>query len=82
MKLAIALLVICSIFGTSYGQNTCQAHAAESCRDSTGVWTDGSVCNAVYGNIHGNKRNLAKIMADHFKQSFQFIAMVSKHLLF
>ena len=41
----------------------------------------GSSCNAVYGNIAGNKRNLGKLMADNLKQSFQFIAMVNRNLV-
>ena len=41
----------------------------------------GSSCNAVYGNIAGNKHNLGKLMADNLKQSFQFIAMVNRNLV-
>ena len=77
MSLLYKLAIFSLIIGYASAQQTCQAHAAETCRDSTGKWTDGSVCNAIYGNIDGNKRNLGKLMTDHFKQSFQFIAMVS-----
>merc|ERR1739847_145726 len=48
------------------------------CRDTSDHWSaQGSSCNAVYGNIAGNKRNLGTLMKDNLKQSFQFIAMSS-----
>ena len=56
----------------------CLPHASEVCKSRTNIWTDDqALCNAIYGNYPGNKANLQKIMEEHFKQSFQFIFMVS-----
>merc|ERR1719369_1136637 len=80
MKHLSQLALILAIFGLVVGQNqeNCHTHAAGVCRESTDLWTaQGSTCNAVYGNIAGNKHNLRKLMTDNLKQSFQFIAMSS-----
>merc|ERR1712038_48517 len=80
MKQFGQIVLILAIFGFAAGQNqdNCHTYAAGVCRDSTDLWSSqGSSCNAVYGNIAGNKHNLGKLMADNLKQSFQFIAMSS-----
>ena len=79
MKQFGQIVLILAIFGfaASQNQDNCHTYAAGVCRDSTDLWSSqGSSCNAVYGNIAGNKHNLGKLMADNLKQSFQFIAMV------
>merc|ERR1711988_41519 len=80
MKQIGQIVLILAIFGFAAGQNqdNCHTYAAGVCRDSTDLWSSqGSSCNAVYGNIAGNKHNLGKLMADNLKQSFQFIAVSS-----
>merc|ERR1712212_688770 len=80
MKQSGQFVLILAIFGLVSGQNqdNCHTYAAGVCRDSTYLWSSqGSSCNAVYGNIAGNKHNLGKLMTDNLKQSFQFIAMSS-----
>ena len=79
MKQFGQIVFLLAIFGfaASQSQDNCHTYAAGVCRDSTDLWSSqGSSCNAVYGNIAGNKHNLGKLMADNLKQSFQFIAMV------
>ena len=76
MKLLVVIVAFLALCSQAQSQDTCHAHASETCRGSN-EWTDGATCNAVYGNINGNKRNLQKLMADHLKQSFQFIVMVN-----
>ena len=78
MKLLIVFASIFLVAVKAQESDTCHAHASELCRSGTDQWTEGTSCNAVYGNINGNKRNLQKIMTDHLKQSFQFIVMVSR----
>merc|ERR1712212_1056548 len=83
MKQSGQFVLILAIFGLVSGQNqdNCHTYAAGVCRDSTDLWSSqGSSCNAVYGNIAGNKHNLGKLMTDNLKQSFQFIAMVIQFL--
>ena len=80
MKLALVIVAFLAVFSKAQSEDTCHAHASETCRGSN-EWTDGQTCNAIYGNIDGNKRNLQKLMADHLKQSFQFIVMVSIPIL-
>merc|ERR1712051_691324 len=80
MKLLGQTVLALAIFGFIKAQNqdNCHTYAAGACRDTSDHWSaQGSSCNAVYGNIAGNKRNLGKLMADNLKQSFQFIAMSS-----
>ena len=77
MKLCVVIVAFLALFSQAKSEeNTCHAHASDTCRGSN-EWTDGATCNAIYGNINGNKRNLEKLMADHLKQSFQFIVMVN-----
>ena len=77
MKLLGAALLVLTVFiGYGNAQQSCHTHAVETCIMNSDQWTDGSTCNAVYGNILGNKQNLAKLMQNHLKQSFQFIPMV------
>ena len=81
-KMKLIFVVLTTILVASKAQEgdvqSCHAHASETCRSGTDQWsTEGNSCNAVYGNINGNKRNLQKLMTDHLKQSFQFIVMVS-----
>merc|ERR1712051_973105 len=80
MKLLGQTVLALAIFGFIKAQNqdNCHTYAAGACRDTSDHWSaQGSSCNAVYGNIAGNKHNLGKLMADNLKQSFQFIAMSS-----
>ena len=84
MKLILAVLttILVAIKAQEVDVQSCHAHASETCRSGTDHWsTEGNSCNAVYGNINGNKRNLQKLMTDHLKQSFQFIVMVSYNTL-
>ena len=76
MKLTLVIAIL-AVFANAQEEETCHAHASSTCRSGTDQWTDGTSCNAIYGNINGNKRNLQKLMADHLKQSFQFIVMVN-----
>ena len=69
-----------AIFGSVKAQNqdNCHTYAAGACRDTSDHWSaQGSSCNAVYGNIAGNKHNLGKLMADNLKQSFQFMGKMN-----
>jgi len=80
MRLLGQIVLALAIFGSVKAQNqdNCHTYAAGACRDTSDHWSaQGSSCNAVYGNIAGNKYNLGKLMADNLKQSFQFIAMSS-----
>merc|ERR1712241_211724 len=80
MKQFSQLVIILAILGFVTCQESCKDHAREKCSDGTDVWTEGSSwgsCNAVYGNITGNKNYLRTHMANNLKQSFQFIAMSS-----
>ena len=80
MRLLGQTVLALAIFGSVKAQNqdNCHTYAAGACRDTSDHWSaQGSSCNAVYGNIAGNKHNLGKLMADNLKQSFQFIAMVN-----
>ena len=84
MKLLGQTVLALAIFGSIKAQNqdNCHTYAAGACRDTSDHWSvQGSSCNAVYGNIAGNKHNLGKLMADNLKQSFQFIAMVNRNLV-
>ncbi len=76
MKVVAGLLLSLGLLSYAQAQQNCHAYAAEACQSSSTVWNEGSLCNAEYGNIQGNKQNLGKIMADHLKQSFQFVSMV------
>ena len=83
MRLLGQTVLALAIFGSVKAQNqdNCHTYAAGACRDTSDHWSaQGSSCNAVYGNIAGNKHNLGKLMADNLKQSFQFIAMVNHYL--
>ena len=84
MKLLGQTVLVLAIFGSvkAQTQDNCHTYAAGACRDTSDHWSaQGSSCNAVYGNIAGNKQNLGKLMADNLKQSFQFIAMVNQNLV-
>merc|ERR1719510_318671 len=77
MKLTRLLLVFSSVFCAGYAQQNCQSHAVDTCNSNSATWTDGNTCNAVYGNISGNKQNLKYVLKEHLRQSFQFIVMGS-----
>ena len=77
--LAILSVLIAALVGQiqyATANGACNAQATANCMDGTGKWVEGGKCNAIYGNILGNKGNLQALMKTQLEDSFKLMLMV------
>ncbi len=80
MRFLISLVAFVSLYGLAKangGGQSCNAQATSNCMDGSGKWTESGKCNAIYGNIGGNKNNLQALMQTQLVDSFKFMLMVN-----